>query len=322
MRHIIILIATVIFSLDAGAQIAGVSCCDWMMLKRQKMGAFTLAKQINADGVEMDMGGLGRRVLFDNKFRDNEKETEKFQRAIDSLGVKVPSIAMSGFFAQTLIDRRFNEYTKEDGTKDCYPHTKSESIANYRALFNDCFDTMDKFGAKVAFLPLGGTGREWQTGEGAVYDTLCARLHMAGEMALKRGVVIGIRTAMPADFTIKMLKDIDSEGIKVYYNFQDACDRFKAGDAPKAKNSTSLICSELKKLGVKRICQIHVSNTDRVTLRHDTDIDMAEVKKTLDKMKYKGWLVVERSRNAKDVRNVKGNFGDNVAYLKEVFLKK
>ena len=49
MRHIIILIATVIFSLDAGAQIAGVSCCDWMMLKRQKMGAFTLAKQINAD---------------------------------------------------------------------------------------------------------------------------------------------------------------------------------------------------------------------------------------------------------------------------------
>ena len=125
MRHIIILIATVIFSLDAGAQIAGVSCCDWMMLKRQKMGAFTLAKQINADGVEMDMGGLGRRVLFDNKFRDNEKETAKFQRAIDSLGVKVPSIAMSGFFAQTLIDRRFNEYTKEDGTKDCYPHTKS-----------------------------------------------------------------------------------------------------------------------------------------------------------------------------------------------------
>ena len=33
----------------------------------------------------------------------------------------------------------------------------------------------------------------------------------------------------------------------------------------------------------------------------------------------KGWLVVERSRNAKDVRNVRGNFGDNVAYLKEVF---
>ena len=116
-----------------------------------------------------------------------------------------------------------------------------------------------------------------------------------------------------------MLKDIDSEGIKIYYNFQDACDRFKAGDAPEAKTSTELICQELKTLGAKRICQIHVSNTDRVTLRHDTDIDMPAVKKTLNKIRYKGWLVVERSRNAKDVRNVRGNFGDNVAYLKEVF---
>lgn len=319
MRNIIIYIAVLLFSVDANAQIAGVSCCDWMMLKRQKMGAFTLAKQINADGVEMDMGGLGRRILFDNKFRDNDIETFKFQRAMDSLNIKVSSIAMSGFFAQTLIDRRFNEYTKADGTKDCYPHTKSESIANYRALFNECFDTMDKFGAKVAFLPLGGSGREWQSGEGEVYDTLCARLHMVGEMALKRGVVVGIRTAMPAKFSIKMLKDIDSEGIKIYYNFQDACDRFKAGDAPEAKTSTELICQELKTLGAKRICQIHVSNTDRVTLRHDTDIDMPAVKKTLNKIRYKGWLVVERSRNAKDVRNVRGNFGDNVAYLKEVF---
>ena len=69
MRNIIIYIAVLLVSVDANAQIAGVSCCDWMMLKRQKMGAFTLAKQINADGVEMDMGGLGRRILFDNKFR-------------------------------------------------------------------------------------------------------------------------------------------------------------------------------------------------------------------------------------------------------------
>jgi hypothetical protein len=46
---------------------------------------------------------------------------------------------------------------------------------------------------------------------------------------------------------------------------------------------------------------------------------MHKIKKTLDKMKWSGWLVVERSRNAKDVRNVRGNFGTNVAYLKEIF---
>ena len=33
-----------------------VAACDWMMLKRQKLGEFQLAKDINADGVEVDMG--------------------------------------------------------------------------------------------------------------------------------------------------------------------------------------------------------------------------------------------------------------------------
>lgn len=304
---------------EALAQIEGISCCDWMMLKRQKIGAFALAKDINADGVEMDMGGLGRRVLFDNRFRGNEKDTKQFRAAADSLGIQVHSMAMSGFFAQSLIKRNFDEYTTPEGKKECRTHTDAEHTENYRQLFADCFETMEKFGAKVAFLPLGGSGSEWQKGSGEEYDILCSRLRMAGEMARQHGVVIGIRTQMPAEFSKKMLQDIGSKGILLYYNFQDACDRFKAGQTEGASSSTELICRELKTLGRKRICQIHVSNTDRVTLRHDTDIDMQEVKKTLQKIKYCGWLTVERSRNAQDVRNVKGNFGDNVAYLKEVF---
>ncbi len=331
MRHIIISIGLLLCSLEGMAQIAGVSCCDWMMLKRQKPGAVTLCKEIGADGVEMDMGSLGRRILFENRFRTHENETKNYQHLLDSLNIKVSSVAMSGFFAQTLIDRRFNEYTKEDGTKDCYPHTKAESLQNYRDLMNDCFDTMDKFGAKVAFMPLGGSGKIWVDGltdpnatqeQKDAYDTLCVRLHMIGEMALERGITVGIRTAQPADISLGMLKKINSKGIKLYYNFQDACDRFKAGqDKTGAKSSTELICNELKKLGTKNIIQIHVSNTDRVTLRHDTDIDMPTVKKTLEKIGYKGWLTIERSRNAKDAKNVRGNFGDNVAYLHEVFGK-
>ena len=46
---------------------------------------------------------------------------------------------------------------------------------------------------------------------------------------------------------------------------------------------------------------------------------MPAVKKTLKKMRYRGWLTVERSRDAKNVRNVRANYGDNVAYLKEIF---
>lgn len=259
-----------------------VAACDWMMLKRQKLGEFQLAHDIGADGVEMDMGPLGKRTLFENRFRD-PAEVATFRGVADSLNIAVPSIAMSGFFAQNFI------------TRD-----------NYQDLLEDCFATMRAFRSKVAFLPLGGSGREWQS-KGAVRDTLINRLHIVGEMAVREGVVIGIRTQLPAKESIRLLKAVNSEGIKIYYNFQDAADAGRD------------ICKELKKLGSKRICQIHATNTDSVNLREDPEIDLPKIRRTLDKIGWSGWLVVERSRDATKVRDVRYNFGRNVAYIKEVF---
>jgi hypothetical protein len=36
-------------------------------------------------------------------------------------------------------------------------------------------------------------------------------------------------------------------------------------------------------------------------------------------MGWSGWLVVERSRDAKDPHNVKKNYGANTAYVKSIF---
>lgn len=44
---------------------------------------------------------------------------------------------------------------------------------------------------------------------------------------------------------------------------------------------------------------------------------MNKVKKTLDKMGWSGWLVVERSRDKDGVRNVRKNYGTNIEYLKK-----
>lgn len=44
-----------------------IAACDWMILKRQKIGSFQLVRELNGDGVEVDMGGLGNRDSFDNK---------------------------------------------------------------------------------------------------------------------------------------------------------------------------------------------------------------------------------------------------------------
>ena len=261
-----------------------VAACDWMMLKRQKLGEFQLAKDINADGVEVDMGPLGKRVLFDNKLREPAFQ-QLFRRTADSLGIAVPSIAMSGFFAQSFLERE-----------------------NYKDLIVDCLNTMDVMSAQVAFLPLGGSGNEWKQ-PGEARQEMVRRLHEVGEMAFARGKVIAIRTQQDARADLILLKEVNSKGIKIYYNLQDAVDQ---GLCP---------CKELKTLGAENIAQIHASLTDSVTLDKDPRIDLHKVKKTLDKMKWSGWLVVERSRNAQDIRNVRGNFGTNVAYLKEIFQK-
>ena len=261
-----------------------VAACDWMMLKRQKLGEFQLAKDINADGVEVDMGPLGKRILFDNKLREPAFQ-QLFRRTADSLGIAVPSIAMSGFFAQSFLERE-----------------------NYKDLIVDCLNTMDVMSAQVAFLPLGGSGNDWKQ-SGEARQEMVRRLHEVGEMAFARDKVIAIRTQQDARADLILLKEVNSKGIKIYYNLQDAVDQ---GLCP---------CKELKTLGAENIAQIHASLTDSVTLDKDPRIDLHKVKKTLDKMKWSGWLVVERSRNAQDVRNVRGNFGTNVAYLKEIFLK-
>ncbi len=259
-----------------------VAACDWMMLKRQKLGEFQLAKDIGADGVEMDMGPLGQRVLFENKLREPHFQ-HLFRHTADSLGIQVPSVAMSGFFAQNLLKRD-----------------------NYLDLIDDCLQTMDVMGAHVAFLPLGGSGHEWKQ-QGQARTEMVRRLHHIGERAKAAGKVIAIRTGLDAKQSLCMLKDIQSDGIKIYFNLQDAVDE---GLDP---------CKEIKRLGGENIAQIHASLTDSVTLDKDPRIDLYKVKKTLDKMHWRGWLVVERSRNAKDVRNVRGNFGTNVAYLKKIF---
>lgn len=259
-----------------------IGVCDWMVLKRQKLGEFKLARELGCDGLEMDMGGLGKRDSFDNKIRQPEM-ARLFRHTADSLEIKVGAVAMSGFYGQSFAAKQ-----------------------SWKWLVEDCLNTMQTMQAKVAFLPLGGCGKDW-TEKTAIRKEIVFRLHEAGEMAAKRGMVIGIDTPLDAKENKKLLKEIDSPGIKIFYKFQTAVENKRD------------ISKDLRKLGADNICGIHASNTDGVWLRHDKAVNMPEIKATLDKLGWSGWLFVERSRDVTDVRNVKRNYGENVKYLKEVF---
>jgi len=258
-----------------------VAVIDLMILKRQKLSALELTSEIGADGLEIDMGGLGDRETFDNKLADPAIRAQYLEKA-NALHLEFCSLAMTGFYAQSFAKR-----------------------PTYQKMVQDCLDTAKAMKIKVIFLPLGIQGDLVKNPE--LRLPIVERLKIAGKMAAKAGVVIGIETSLDAKGELQLLKEINCKHIKSYFNFSNA-----------VKNGRDLN-QELKILGRKNIIQIHATNEDGVWLENDPKIDLKKVKQTLDEMGWNGWLVIERSRDAKQPTNVKYNFTANTRYLKSIF---
>jgi sugar phosphate isomerase/epimerase len=258
-----------------------VGVCDWMILKRQKLGAFQWTKDIGADGVEVDMGSLGKRETFENALVDPAVRQQFLDTARET-GLEICSLAMSGFYAQSFAER-----------------------PTVPRMLQDCIDTMTAMNVRVAFLPLGVLGDLVKRPE--LRPAVVERLRTVGPRAEAAGVVIGLETALDAANEVQLLEDIGSPAVKSYFNFASAL-----------QNDRDLI-GELQTLGKDRIVQIHATDEDGVWLENNPRLDMPRVKQVLDAMGWKGWLVIERSRDARNGRDVLGNFGANARYLKKVF---
>ncbi len=258
-----------------------IGVCDWMILKRQKLGAFPLAEAIGADGVEVDMGGLGSRPTFNDQLIDPAVR-RRFLDASRESGVAICSLAMSAFYAQSFAER-----------------------PGVGRMVQDCIDLMGKMNVRVSFLPLGVRGDLVKHPE--LRPAIVARLKDAGARAAAAGVVIGVETALDAAGERGLLEEIGSPGIRSYFNFSNVL-----------QNGRDLE-HELRTLGREWICQIHCTDQDGVWLQNDPKIDLHRVKRTLDGMDWRGWLVMERSRDAHRAHDVKWNYGANARYLKSIF---
>jgi len=260
-----------------------IAVCDWMILKRQKLGAFQLANDIGADGVEVDMGSLGQRETFASSLT-NTANCQQFLAKARELNLGISSIAMSGFYAQSFAER-----------------------TNVLRLVQDCVDTMKAMDVKIAFLPLGVNSDLLKHPE--LRPQVVERLKLVGALAEKAGVIIGVETELDASEQIKLLDEVGSPAIKIYYNLASAI-----------RHQRDYV-KELRQLGKDRVCQIHCSNTDGFWMQNDPQVNAPNLKSALDEMNWSGWLVIERSRDTNDVHNVKKNYAANAAYLKSIFQK-
>ena len=258
-----------------------VGVCDWMILKRQKLGAFSLASEIGADGIELDMGSLGDRIRFESQLDDTVGQ-RRFLEEAGKYRLKIASIAMSGFYGQDFAHR-----------------------PEYKELTVQAIQTAKAMGVNIIFLPLGVQCNPKAHPE--LRPILAERLKIVGDLAAREGVVIAIASKLPSVEEVQFLKEIGSKGIRSFVNFSDVIENGE--DIPTA----------LKNWGKENIAQIHCSNTDGYWIQNDPAIDLPAVKATLDEMGWRGWLVVERSRDPEIVREVKTNFTANVAYVKSIF---
>lgn len=258
-----------------------IGVCDWMILKRQRLGAIGLTAEIGADGVELDMGSLGNRDTFENALADADVR-KTFQEEAVKHGIEFCSMAMSGFYAQSFAER-----------------------PTYSRMIQDCITTMTQMNVKLAFMPLGVQNDLQLKPE--LRPAVVSRLKEVGKMAADAGVVLGIETALDAARELELLEEISSPAVRSYFNFANAL-----------QNSRNLI-EQMQILGKKNICQIHCTDEDGVWLENNQRLDMLAVRKALDQMDWQGWLVMERSRDANNARDVRGNYGANARYLKRVF---
>ncbi|MFT3935708.1 MAG: sugar phosphate isomerase/epimerase family protein [Chitinophagaceae bacterium] len=254
---------------------------DLMLLKRQKLGALSLTKELGADGLEVDMGGLGTRPTFDNQLLNDSVRLQFINKAKE-LNIEMFCLSMTGYYAQSFCGR--TEYIQS---------------------IEDCIRTMKLMNIKLAFLPLG-VQCDLVKNPG-VRDSVVARLKVAAKLAEKAGVTIAIETALSAKGEVDLLKQINSKAIKLCFNFSNPLREGRD------------VVTEMQTLGKDRIAMIHATNRDSVWLQNDPQVDMPKVKTALDKMKWTGWLVIERSRDATKPRDVKYNYGANTAYLKQLF---
>lgn len=257
--------------------------CDVYLLKRQTPGALEIARELGADGVETDMNTLSKNPTFlSNLAKPEFRET--YLNKAKELGITISSIGMSAFFAQSFAERE-----------------------SYRQPLVDAIDTAVLMGTRIVFLPFGVYSDITLPERAHLRPQLITRLKEVAAYAQEKGITIGIESHFAAKDEIVLLDEIGSPAVRSYFNFSNPV---------KHKRD---VCAEIKTLGKNRICQIHCTCEDGVWLEKQEGISVPDVKKTLDDIGWTGWLVLERSRDARDARNVRKNFGANLNYLRSVF---
>jgi len=172
-----------------------IGACDWSIGKMDNPEAFSVAKQIGLDGVQVSLGTAA------NKMHLRQPEVQKrCKDAAQAAGLEVASVAI--------------------GELNNIPY---KSDPRTIAWVSDSIDVCTALGVRVVLLAFFSNDdlRDDQAG----VDEVVRRLKAIAPKAEKAGVALGIESWLSADQHLEILDRVGSKAVRVYYDVCNSNDR-------------------------------------------------------------------------------------------------
>lgn len=229
---------------------------DWSIGHKQDPGAFTTAKRIGLEGVQVSFSTPGS----DFDLREPGVR-EQYYEQVEKTGVRIASLGMGVLNQKPLA-------------------TTPEAIG----WVDDAIDVMVKMrdeqadkSTHICLLAFFGKGDI--NGSPELMDSVITKLKTVAEKAEDSGVVFGIESLLSADDHLKIIDGVGSEAIQVYY---DSANSHRMGYD---------IYEEVVQIGGERICQVHCKENG--ALLGEGEVDFAKFRDALKTAGYRDWLILE-----------------------------
>jgi len=163
----------------------------------------------------------------------------------------------------------------------------------------DSIDVCERLGVSIVMAPCFGKA-DLDMSQTREIDHLVEVLRRAAEKAEPKGVVIGLESYLSAEDNLKIIDRVGSAALKVYYDVGNSTDKGRD------------ILKEIRLLG-PRICQFHAK--DGPHMLGKGRIDFRQVRRAIDQIGYRGWLVIEAAKP----HDLIADYQAHCRYLRAIF---